>query len=119
MSEVDIEAVHDGGLVEVGRSAQDPASLAMGFGGTLLRRRWHEADQPAERRLAGFELTFDNEDQVDPLDLAGPLYAVYRLNDPLLKARGQVLFAGAVRLVSGGETVVLHSIGQPDVAREP
>ena len=111
MAEPIREDVHYGGLVEVGVDAEDPASLAMGFDGTALRRLWDDAQ--GHRELAGYELVFDNEDD-EPL--TGDLYAVYRINDPLLKARGEILFAGAVRLVDGGDAVVLRSVGPPDVA---
>ena len=110
MAEQIREDVHRGGLVEVGTDAGDPASLAMGFDGTVLRRVWMEAD--GQRELGGYELAFENEDE-EPL--GSELYAIYRINDPLLKARGEILFAGMVRVAEVAEVVTLQSVGQPDV----
>jgi len=111
MAEQIREDVHTGGLVEVGTDAQDPASLAMGFDGTVLRRVWVEAQ--GHREFGCYEVAFENEDD-EPL--GQELYAIYRINDPLLKARGEILFAGMVQVVEADDVVTLRSIGQPDIA---
>ncbi|MBI5831857.1 MAG: hypothetical protein HZB16_06010 [Armatimonadetes bacterium] len=111
MAEQIREDVHAGGLVELGTDAQDPASLAMGFDGTVLRRVWTEAQ--GHRELTGYELAFENEDE-EPL--GQELYAIYRINDPLLKARGEILFAGMVRVTEAADVVTLRSVGEPDIA---
>jgi hypothetical protein len=106
------ETIHVGGLVEVGTSVEDPTSVAMGFEGTLLRRLLTgPPKRGAHADLVGYEIVFENED-AEPL--TSPLYAVYRVNDPLLKARGHVLFAGPVRVVDQSGPVVLASEGDPD-----
>jgi hypothetical protein len=106
-----IEDEHQGGLVEVGRSAADPASLTMSFDGTRLNRLRRVATGAPARAHVAYELVFDNEDHDA---LSGELYAVYRLNNPVLKARGEILFAGRVALIDDSGPFVVRSVGDPD-----
>lgn len=113
MADYQREELHSGGLVEVGTGREDPASLAMGFEDTSLSRLCEPAEQRgAPPRLVAFELSFTNEDDTP---LTGDLYAVYRVNNPLLKALGAILFAGPVELVDDSGPVVLRSVGEADV----